>query len=84
MDEGHSLQGFVRVCPTGCHPENRNVSVYWWLWEIWVRANSGERMAMPGADAPFLDKDGGENYERGVCMCGGDVTVFIRCQLDSI
>lgn len=34
-------------------------------------------------DAPFLDKDGRENYERGVRM-RGDVTVFISSQFDSI
>lgn len=33
-------------------------------------------MAMPRADAPFLDKDGRENYERGVRM-HGDVTVLV-------
>lgn len=40
-------------------------------------------MAMPGTDALFLDKDGRENYKRGVRM-RGDVTVFISCQFDSI
>lgn len=31
--------------------------------------------AMPRADAPFRDKHGREDYERGVRMCG-DVTVL--------
>lgn len=52
--------------------------MHWWLWESWVPANPGERLAMLRADAPFLDSHGRENSERGVRMCSAVIELAVN------
>lgn len=81
MDEGHSLQGCSLLSGSAPQDATQRTEVSQYIGG-WGDLGTSQPWRENG-DAPFLDKDGRENYERGVRM-RGDVTVFISSQFDSI